>query len=148
PGAAGHSSVAAPDIRAGKPRHASRGRRIAICLALRKSNDPRDRASARPEAPGWGAGDAQVRADGHKVPGMAGAYSHVMPEWADRLRAQLQELWETSLHERARLSSPSAVGLVDKLLAPTGAPRTQSGPTLAPPPASRRARLKSRGNMN
>ena len=83
---------------------------------------------------------------GHKVPGMAGVYGHVMPEWRDRLRAQLQELWETSLHERARLSPHSAVGLVDKLLAPTGAPRTQSGPTLAPPTASRRARLKSRGN--
>src|SRR5215467_6829873 len=83
---------------------------------------------------------------GHEIPGMAGVYGHVMPEWRDRLRAQLQELWEASLRERARLSPRSAVGLVDRLLASHGAPRTQSGPTLAPPTASRRARLKSRGN--
>jgi hypothetical protein len=35
---------------------------------------------------------------------MAGVYGHVMLEWWDRLRTQLQELWEASLHERARLS--------------------------------------------
>jgi hypothetical protein len=59
---------------------------------------------------------------GHEIPGMAGVYGHVMPEWRDRLRTQLQELWEASLHDRARLSPHSAVGLVDKLLAPHGAP--------------------------
>ena len=58
---------------------------------------------------------------GHEIPGMAGVYGHVMPEWRDRLRTQLQELWEASLHERARLSPHSAVGLVDKLLAARGA---------------------------
>jgi hypothetical protein len=69
---------------------------------------------------------------GHEVPGMAGVYGHVMPEWRARLRTQLQELWEASLHERARLGSRSAVGLVDKLLAPGRAPDIPSGPTLAP----------------
>jgi len=66
---------------------------------------------------------------GHEVPGMAGVYGDVMPEWRDRLRTQLQELWETSLHNRARLSPRSTVGLVDRLLAPHGAARTPSGPT-------------------
>jgi hypothetical protein len=79
---------------------------------------------------------------GHEIPGMAGVYGHVMPEWRDTLRTQLQELWEASLHERARLSPHSAVGLVDKLLAPRGAPDVPSGPTLAPLRASRRVRLK------
>ena len=79
---------------------------------------------------------------GHEIPGMAGVYGHVMPEWRDRLRTQLQELWEASLHDRARLSPHSAVRLVDKLLAPHGAPEVPSGPTLAPLRASRRVRLK------
>jgi len=79
---------------------------------------------------------------GHEIPGMAGLYGHVMPEWRDRLRTQLQELWEASLHERARLSPHSAVGLVDKLLAPHGVPKVPFGPTLAPLRASRQARLK------
>jgi hypothetical protein len=69
---------------------------------------------------------------GHEIPGMAGVYGHVMPEWRARLRTQLQERWEASLHERARLSPHSAVGLVDKLLAPDRAPDVPSGPTLAP----------------
>ena len=85
---------------------------------------------------------------GHEVPGMAGVYGYVMPEWRDRLRTQLQELWETSLHNRARLSPRSAVGLVDRLLAPHGAARTPSGPTLAPLTASQRARLKSPDGKN
>jgi len=59
---------------------------------------------------------------GHEIPRMAGVYGHVMPKWRDRLRTQLQELWEASLRERARLSLHSAVGLVDKLLAARGAP--------------------------
>jgi hypothetical protein len=80
---------------------------------------------------------------GHEIPGMAGVYGHVMPEWRDRLRAQLQELWEASLHERAWLSPHSAVDLVDKLLAPHRAPDVPSGPTLAPLRASRRVRLKN-----
>jgi len=80
---------------------------------------------------------------GHEIPGMAGVYGHIMPEWRDRLRTQLQGLWETSLHERAQLSPHSAVALVDRLLAPHRAIRAQPGPTLAPLTASRRARLES-----
>jgi len=49
---------------------------------------------------------------------------------------------------RARLSPHSAVGLVGKLLAPHGAPRAQSGPTLAPLKAPRRARLESPDGKN
>jgi hypothetical protein len=55
---------------------------------------------------------------GHDVPGMAGVYGHIMPRWRQRLRAQLQELWDASLTERARLDERSAVGVLDGLLAP------------------------------
>ncbi len=85
---------------------------------------------------------------GHEIPGMAGVYGHVMPEWRDRLRTQLQELWEASLRERARLSTHSAVGLVDRLLALHGVPPAQSGPTLAPPRASRGVRTGSPDGEN
>ena len=85
---------------------------------------------------------------GHEIPGMAGVYGHVMPDWRYRLRTQLQELWEASLRERARLGPHSAVGLVDKLLAPHGASPAQSGPTLAPPKASRRVRLRTPNGKN
>ena len=85
---------------------------------------------------------------GHEIPGMAGVYGHVMPEWRDRLRTQLQERWEASLRERARLSPHSAVGLVDRLLALHRVPPAQSGPTLAPLRASRRARLNGADGEN
>ncbi len=55
---------------------------------------------------------------GHEVPGMAGVYGHIMPQWRQRLRAQLQELWEASLRERGRLDERSAVRVLDGLLAP------------------------------
>jgi hypothetical protein len=60
---------------------------------------------------------------GHEVPGMAGVYGHIMPQWRQRLRAQLQELWEASLRERARLDERSAVRVLDGLLAPYRASR-------------------------
>ena len=85
---------------------------------------------------------------GHEIPGMAGVYGHVMPGWRDRLRTQLQELWEASLHERARLSPHSAVGLMDRLLASRRASPAQSGPTLAPPTAARRVRIENPARRN
>ena len=85
---------------------------------------------------------------GHEIPGMAGVYGHVMPGWRDRLRTQLQELWEASLHERARLSPHSAVGLMDRLLASHRAFPAQSGPTLAPPTAARRVRIENPARRN
>jgi integrase len=55
---------------------------------------------------------------GHEVPGMAGVYGHIMPQWRQRLRVQLQELWEASLRARARLDERSAVRVLEGLLAP------------------------------
>jgi hypothetical protein len=60
---------------------------------------------------------------GHEIPGMAGVYSHIMPQWRQRLRGRLQELWEASLRERARLDGRSAVRVLDGLLAPYRASR-------------------------
>ncbi|HYZ53247.1 MAG TPA: hypothetical protein VE733_07035 [Streptosporangiaceae bacterium] len=54
---------------------------------------------------------------GHEVPGMRGVYGHVSPAMRDALTAALQECWETSLRDRARLSPRSHVPLVDVLLA-------------------------------
>jgi hypothetical protein len=60
----------------------------------------------------------QAERMGHEVPGMAGVFGHIMPQWRQRLRAQLQELWEQTLQERARLDERSAVPVLDGLLAP------------------------------
>ncbi len=59
---------------------------------------------------------------GHEVPGIRGVYSHVTPGMRDEAKAGLQELWEASLHERARLARRSAVPVLDGLLAPYQAP--------------------------
>jgi hypothetical protein len=73
---------------------------------------------------------------GHDVPGMAGVYGHIMPEWRDRLRSQLEQVWGASLRERARLGPRSSVAIVDALIAPDRAAGTPSGPTMAPLRAS------------
>lgn len=54
---------------------------------------------------------------GHEVPGMRGVYSHVTTGMRAELTAGLQELWEQSLQERARLAPSSAVAALDELLA-------------------------------
>jgi hypothetical protein len=54
---------------------------------------------------------------GHEVPGMRGVYSHITPGMRADLVAGLQELWETSLNERARISRRSPVQVLDTLLA-------------------------------
>jgi integrase len=53
---------------------------------------------------------------GHEVPGMCGVYGHISPAMRAEQRTALQELWETSLRDRAQLSSRSSVPLVDTLL--------------------------------
>src|SRR6266508_3285487 len=53
---------------------------------------------------------------GHEVPGMRGIYSHVSPRMRATLVDDLQDMWETSLAERARLSPRSAVGALDAIL--------------------------------
>ncbi len=53
---------------------------------------------------------------GHEVPGMRGIYSHVTPGMREDLTVRLQELWEASLHERARIAARSPVGVLDSLL--------------------------------
>jgi hypothetical protein len=54
---------------------------------------------------------------GHEVPGMRGVYGHVSPAMRADLKAALQERWERSLRDRARLSQRSTVAALDALLA-------------------------------
>jgi hypothetical protein len=54
---------------------------------------------------------------GHEMPGMHGVYGHVSPAMRADLKAALQERWEDSLRERARLSPRSIVPMLDGLLA-------------------------------
>lgn len=53
---------------------------------------------------------------GHEVPGMRGVYSHITPRMRAELRESLQQLWETSLQERARFAGRSSVAVLDGLL--------------------------------
>ena len=50
---------------------------------------------------------------GHEMPGMHGVYGHVSPAMRVDLKAALQERWETSLRERARLSLRSIVPVLE-----------------------------------
>jgi hypothetical protein len=74
---------------------------------------------------------------GHEVPGMRGVYSHVTPGMRAELKAGLQELWEQSLGERARLAPTSRVAVLDELLAPQREPtfkiRSQIAPIIGHP---------------
>lgn len=54
---------------------------------------------------------------GHEVPGMRGVYSHISPRMRASLVDALQELWEASVAEQARLSPSSAVAALDAILA-------------------------------
>jgi hypothetical protein len=54
---------------------------------------------------------------GHEMPGMHGVYGHVSPAMRADLKAALQERWDSSLREQARLSSRSIVPALDALLA-------------------------------
>jgi hypothetical protein len=54
---------------------------------------------------------------GHEMPGMHGVYGHVSTAMRADLKTALQERWERSLRERARLSPRSIVPALDALLA-------------------------------
>lgn len=51
---------------------------------------------------------------------MRGVYSHVTPGMRKELTDGLREIWETSLKDRARLASRSAVPMLDEILAEAG----------------------------
>jgi integrase len=53
---------------------------------------------------------------GHEMPGMHGVYGHVSPAMRDDLKDALQERWEASLRDRARLRPRSIVPTLDALL--------------------------------
>jgi integrase len=59
---------------------------------------------------------------GHEVPGMRGVYGHITPGMRADLRAGLQEVWDESLAQRARLAPTSSVPVLDALLAPQREP--------------------------
>jgi integrase len=85
---------------------------------------------------------------GHEVPGMHGVYGHVSPAMRADLRAALQERWDDSLRDRARLSPRSGVKTLDALLAaqrvaPAGL-RSQLAPRIGHRP--RRNRGERPGN--
>src|SRR6266704_1850837 len=69
---------------------------------------------------------------GHEVPGMRGVYGHVSPAMRAGLQAMLQDRWETSLRERARLSARSIVPALDALLAAQREPAAKIRSHLAP----------------
>jgi hypothetical protein len=48
---------------------------------------------------------------------MRGVYGHVSPAMRTELKAALQERWEQSLRDRARLAPRSSVRVLDALLA-------------------------------
>jgi hypothetical protein len=84
----------------------------------------------KPVRPHWrypGGGDRETRA-------MAapGTLNHVSPAMRAALKAMLQERWEVSLNERARLSARSIVPVLDAVLAAHRKPATKIGAHLAP----------------
>ena len=73
---------------------------------------------------------------GHEMPGMHGVYGHVSPAMRADLKAALQQRWEASLRERARLSPRSTVPALDALLAAQTAARSRSAPISVPKPGT------------
>ena len=76
---------------------------------------------------------------GHEVPGMRGIYGHVTPAMREALTTMLQERWEASLRERARLSARSIVPVPDALLTTQREPPTKIGSHSAPKIGHQRA---------
>jgi integrase len=69
---------------------------------------------------------------GHEMPGMHGVYGHVSPAMRADLKAALQNRWESSLRERARISLRSTVPALDGLLTAQAAVPAKLGSQLAP----------------
>ena len=69
---------------------------------------------------------------GHEMPGMHGVYGHVSPAMRADLKGALQERWQTSLRDRARLAPRSIVPALDKLLAAQEHSPHKIGSRLAP----------------
>jgi hypothetical protein len=82
---------------------------------------------------------------GHEVPGMRGVYSHVSDAMRAELTAALQERWETSLRDRARLAPRSIVPVFDALLAGQDAPPDKIRSQIAPKIGHGSGRLRPRG---
>jgi len=78
------------------------------------------------------------------VPGMRGVYSHITAGMRDDLMAGLQELWEASLHERARICARSPVLVLDALLAGFREPMNKIGSRSAPKIGQLKARRPGR----
>ena len=75
---------------------------------------------------------AKTERMGHEMPGMHGVYGHVSPVMRADLKAALQERWEASLRERAKISPRSTVPVLDALLAAQRQAPTKIGSHLAP----------------
>jgi integrase len=82
---------------------------------------------------------------GHEVPGMRGVYSHVSDAMRAELTAALQERWETSLRDRARLAPRSIVPVFDALLAEQDGPPDKIRSQIAPRIGHGSGRLRPRG---
>ena len=83
---------------------------------------------------------------GHEMPGMHGVYGHVSPAMRADLKVALQERWEGSLHERARLSPRSIAPVLDALLADCRPAPTTIRSHLAPKIGHRGGRSARRGS--
>jgi len=74
---------------------------------------------------------------GHKLPGIVGQYSHTSPEMIKMITTGLQERWEASLLERAKIGDGrSPVPLLDGLLGPARKILSQDRPHFVPKPVS------------
>jgi integrase len=76
---------------------------------------------------------------GHEVPGMRGVYGHVTLAMRAALTGMLQDRWEASLRDRARLAPRSIVPVLDALLAARREPPHKIGSHSAPKTGHQRA---------
>ena len=98
-------------------------------VAARPAGAHPARLAARPpdlDGRGWHLVRTPIRTDGARGPGHAGRLCHVSERMRKGLVTALQELWEESLEQRARIDSRSAVHTLDGLLR-TARSATDSG---------------------